>query len=75
MALNIVDQLPKAVVTGCAALGFYYVAKFVVSYTKLLLDLFVLSGTNVSSPHLHTKNNANCRNSSASMESRVRGQS
>jgi len=48
MAFEILDKVPKPLLTAFAAIGFVVIAGKVVSYIQLLLDLFVLPGTNVS---------------------------
>ena len=48
MLPNIAQYVPTAAVKVFAAIGFIIVVKFVLNYAKLLLDLFVLSGTDVS---------------------------
>ena len=48
MLPDIAAYVPKAAIKAFAAIGFVIVVKFVLDYVKLLLDLFVLSGTNVS---------------------------
>jgi hypothetical protein len=48
MLPNIAAYVPQAAIKAFAAIGFIIVVKFALDYVKLLLDLFVLSGTNVS---------------------------
>lgn len=48
MLPDIAAYVPKAAIKAFAAIGFVIVVKFALNYVKLLLDLFVLSGTNVS---------------------------
>jgi 17beta-estradiol 17-dehydrogenase / very-long-chain 3-oxoacyl-CoA reductase len=44
---DILAAIPKPVTVGFAALGALWLGRKVVSYIALLLDLFILSGTNV----------------------------
>lgn len=44
---DILAAVPKPVTVGFAALGALWLGRKVVSYIALLLDLFILSGTNV----------------------------
>ena len=44
---DIVAAVPKPVTVGFAALGALWLGRKVISYIALLLDLFILSGTNV----------------------------
>ena len=48
MCSMITDYVPKAALTTFAALGALWFARKFVSYVALVLDLFVLTGTNVS---------------------------
>jgi hypothetical protein len=46
---SILKSVPNTVLIGLAAVGFVAVSSKVISYIVLLLNLFVLSGTSVSS--------------------------
>jgi 17beta-estradiol 17-dehydrogenase / very-long-chain 3-oxoacyl-CoA reductase len=54
----IVDKIPNFAIKAFAAIGFVFLGSKVISYIRLLLSLFVLSGKNVS-----TTNTGNCSNS------------
>lgn len=46
-SMDIMTYMPKAAITAFAAIGFVYISTKVLTYVVLLLELFVLSGTNV----------------------------
>lgn len=46
---EILSSVPQSLQWALAGVGAYVVASRVLSYVQLLLELFVLSGTNVSS--------------------------
>lgn len=45
--MDFLDKVPKPLLAAFAGLGFYLAASYVLSYVRLLLSLFVLSGKNV----------------------------
>lgn len=47
ISMDAIDKIPKPVLAGFAALGALFVSNKVLSYVRLLLSLFVLSGKNV----------------------------
>lgn len=47
MADSILSQVPSSVAVALASLGALVIGSKVLSYAMLLLDLFVLKGTNV----------------------------
>lgn len=47
---DILSSVPQPVQWALAGVGAYVVASRVLSYVQLLLELFVLSGANVSGP-------------------------
>jgi hypothetical protein len=47
----ILEKIPSPVVLFFTTLGVIFTARKVISYTQLLLDLFVLPGTSVSMPN------------------------
>jgi hypothetical protein len=48
--VDILTNVPQVAVLSFAGIGFLYISSKIVSYVYLLLDMFVLSGTPVSSP-------------------------
>lgn len=44
---DVTELVPKALLTGFAGVGALYLGSKILSYIILLLDLFVLPGTNV----------------------------
>lgn len=49
--MDFLDKFPKPFLAAFAGLGFYLAASYVLSYARLLLSLFVLSGKNVCITH------------------------
>lgn len=58
---DILSSVPQSLQWALAGVGAYVVGRAVLSYVQLLLELFVLSGTNVSSlrttPHYLSQTN------------------
>lgn len=48
--MDFLDKAPKSILGALAGLGLLVVGNKVLSYVRLLLSLFVLSGKNVSFP-------------------------
>jgi 17beta-estradiol 17-dehydrogenase / very-long-chain 3-oxoacyl-CoA reductase len=47
--MDFLNKIPKPVLAGFAGLGLLVISSKILSYIRLLLSLFVLSGKNVSS--------------------------
>jgi hypothetical protein len=71
---DILALVPQSLVVGFAAIGALYLGGKVFSYIGLLLDLFVLRGTNVRLQSVSSHNYISDVHSSANMDLRALGQ-